>query len=254
MEQKKWKFGAVIVAAMLVLGGLGLLQDGSGVAEAESQAPAAASPLNTITVSASGSVKVDPDIAYVNAAVETKGATAAEAQQANADKFAAVEKVLYEQFGLNPKDVQTTGFYVQPEYNYTEKEGRKLIGYTAVHSLTVSFRKLDDVGKLLDGLSKAGANRLDGVRFGTEKADQYELEALKKAMANADAKANVLASSAKRQVKGVVNIVQGGSSTPPVLYDTAAKLGVAAAESAAPTSVQIGQIEISASVTVQYQM
>jgi hypothetical protein len=255
MKHARWKLTTVAVAAVLV-GWLGFARNGTEVAKAETAIAQAGTAMNTITVSASGSVKVDPDIAYVNAAVETKGATAAEAQKANAEKFAAVEKVLYEQFGLGKQDVQTTGFYVQPEYTYTEKDGRKLTGYTAVHSVRIGYRKLTEIGKLLDALSAAGANRVDGVQFGTEKSDQYELEALKNAMKNADAKANVLAASAKRQVKGVLNIVQGGSSTPPVLYMNEAQVKVmdSAAASSAATSVQTGQIEISASVTVQYQM
>lgn len=237
--------------SLILAGWLGFGGGAPDVAKAETAANAAA--LNTITVGATGSVTVDPDIAYVNAGVETRGATAEEAQKANAEIFAAVEKVLYEQFGLSSKDVKTTVFYVQPEYNYSEKDGRKLVGYIAAHSVKINFRKLDQIGQLLDALSKAGANRLDGVQFGTEKADEYELEALKDAMANAAAKANVLAASAKRQVKGVLNIVQGDVSSPPIEFREFAKVALDSA-SGAQTAVQTGQIEIRTSVTVQYEM
>lgn len=220
---------------------------------ANAEAATEAAVMNTITVGASGSVMVDPDIAYVRVAVETKAETAAKAQQANAERFAAVEKVLYEQFKIDKKDVQTSGFNVYPEYNYTERDGRKLVGYNATHSLQVAYRQLGDIGKLLDALANAGANRIDGVQFGTEKAEQYELEALKKAMANAKAKADTLAASAGRQVKGVINIVQGASQTPPIVMTSVAAKSMAMADMAS-TSVQAGQIEISANVTVQYQM
>jgi uncharacterized protein YggE len=256
MKQKGWQIVA-LVALMTVVGSLGFSRGGANLAKAEPLVSSAAggSVLNTITVGANGSIKVEPDIAYVNVAVETHGATASAAQKDNADKFAGVEKTLYEKYGTDKKDVQTTGFSVQPEYNYTDKGGRTLIGYLAVHSVQVNDRKLGEIGKLLDDLSAAGANRMDGVQFATEKTDQYELEALKKAMATAEAKANVLAASAKREVKGVVNIVQGAASTPPVLYQSADMMKNAAASSAgAPTSVQVGQIEVSTSVTVQYEM
>lgn len=256
MSRRGWQAGA-IVAAVALVGWLGWGNDvrgGGNVAEAAAvTAQAEVAAMNTITVGASGSILVDPDIAYANVAVETKGATAGAAQEANAKQFAAVEKVLYETFKLDKKDVKTSGFYVQPEYNYTEKDGRKLVGYTAVHQIQVSYRKLDEIGKLLDALSAAGANRIDGVRFSTEKGDQYELEALKKAMANAKAKADTLASSAGRQVKGVVNIVQGAASAPPIFMEATMAKAMAVADSAV-TSVQAGQIEISANVTVQYQM
>jgi uncharacterized protein YggE len=209
----------------------------------------------TVTVGASGSIMVEPDVAYLSLAVETRGSKATEAQQANADKFAGVEKTLYEKFAIDKKDVKTTGFDVQPEYNYTDKDGRVLKGYIAVHQIQVTYRKLTEIGKLFDALTASGANRMDGVQFATEKNDQYELDALKKAMSNASAKANVLATSANRQLKGVINIVQGDVSSNPILYvQEQAKMKMNEMAGVASTSVQSGQIEISTKVTVQYEM
>lgn len=250
-----WKKGLPIAApaavAMLV-GWIGFGGKGNpGTASAESANTAA----NTITVAANGSIKVEPDVAYLAFTVETRGKTAQEAQQTNADKFAAVEKTLYETYAIDKKDVQTTNFGVQPEYNYTEKDGQVLKGYVADHSVQITYRKLGDIGKLMDALSAAGANRMDGVTFGTEKKDQYELDALKQAMANADAKAGVLASSAKRQLGAVLNIVQGDASPIPTLPTAGiGKVSFSEAAPAASTSVQSGQIEIDVSVTVQYEM
>ena len=258
MFKNGWKMTALALAAVMVGWlGLGLGLGGGGFARAQEEAAAAAKAdeaQQTVTVQGSGTIKVDPDIAYVSAAVETRAATASEAQKQNAEKFAAVEKVLREKYGLSGKDVQTTGFHVYPEYDYTERDGRKLIGYTAVHSVRISVRKLDEIGALLDAISQAGANRIDGVAFGTEKSETYELEALKKAMANADAKAQVLATSAKKQLKGVINIVESGVSAP-ITFGPTAKVAFDAAPAAGyTTSVQPGQIEITASVTVQFEM
>jgi len=249
-----WKRGLPVAALAAVIMAVGWIGFGGKSEVSTASAEGSNSAPNTITVGADGSIKVDPDVAYVNFTVETRGKTAQEAQQANATKFASVEKTIYETFAIDKKDVQTTGFNVQPEYNYTEKDGQVLKGYVADHSVKVTYRKLDEVGKLLDALSASGANRVDGVAFGTEKQDQYELEALKQAMANAGAKANVLASSAKRQLGAVLNIVQGNvDSIPSPLTAEKAKV-LASADSAAFTSVQTGQIEIDVSVTVQYEM
>jgi uncharacterized protein len=240
----------IVAVAVLVIGWLGMGKGGPDVVAAEG---VPATPSNTVTVGANGSVMVEPDVAYLNLAVETRGAKATDAQKANADRFAAVEKTLYDTFGIDKKDVKTTGFRVQPEYNYTEKEGQVLKGYVAIHSIQVTYRKLPEIGKLLDALSAAGANRMDGVQFDTEKTEQYELEALKKAMANASAKANVLAASANRQLKGVVNIVQGSVANSPV-YKSIRSESAMDMGSGAASSVQSGQIEITTSVTVQYDM
>ncbi|MFC5401247.1 SIMPL domain-containing protein [Cohnella soli] len=254
MKGRVWLQGAVAAAMVLTVAWIGFGRGVGNVASAETAAASGATPY-TITVGASGSIKANPDIAYVNVAVETRGAKATDAQQANAAKFAGVEKVLYEKYGIDKKDVQTTGFDVQPEYNYTEKDGQVLKGYVAVHSIQVSYRKLTEIGNLLDALTTAGANRVNGVQFSTEKREQYELDALKKAMDNAAAKAGVLATSSKRQLKGVINVVQSDSGTSPIpypgaMFDSMAKMSAAPAA----TSVQTGQIEISAQVTVQYEM
>ncbi|OXS60271.1 hypothetical protein B1A99_07450 [Cohnella sp. CIP 111063] len=245
-----------VVLAAAVIGWFGFVKGEGNAVSAETSASAAQTAPYTVTVGASGSVMVEPDVAYLRLAVETRGSKATEAQQANAKQFAGVEKVLYETFGIAKKDVTTTGFDVQPEYNYTEKDGRVLKGYIAVHSIQVTYRKLPDIGKLFDALTESGANRLDGVQFSTEKKEQYELEALKKAMQNAAAKAGVLATSANRQLKGVTNIVQGEVSNNPVLYAREQAKAVMAdmAAGSAPSSVQSGQIEISTQVTVQYEM
>ncbi|RKP49808.1 DUF541 domain-containing protein [Cohnella endophytica] len=245
--------GALVALTVTAVAWIGYGRGAGNVVAAEA-AQTTASSANTVTVGASGSIKVDPDVAYLSLAVETRGAKAADAQQANADKFAGVEKTLYEKFAIDKKDVKTTGFNVQPEYNYTEKDGQVLKGYVAVHSIQVSYRKLDGIGKLFDALTASGANRLDGVQFSTEKSEQYELEALKKAMANADAKAGVLAVSAKRQLGAVLNIVQGDAQSIPVVMNQMAKVAMDSAASFASSSVQSGQIEISANVTVQYAM
>lgn len=256
MKQRSMQILTVVMAAAIIgwFGfGPGFGRDGGGdVVKAESL-PAAATPGNTVTVAAEGSIMVEPDIAYLQFAVETRGAKATEAQQANADKFSAVEKTLYEKFAIDKKDVKTTGFNVQPEYNYTEKNGRVLQGYVAVHSVQVAYRKLPEIGKLLDSLTASGANRMDGIQFGTEKKEQYELEALKKAMANAAAKAEVLAVAANRQLKGVTNIVQGSVSGNPILYNESLEMKMLDSGGAS-SSMQMGQIEIGTSVTVQYQM
>jgi uncharacterized protein len=244
----------VVAMAAAVIGWFGFGRGVGDVVSAESVP--VTSPPYTVTVAASGSIMVEPDVAYLYLAVETRGTKAVEAQQANADKFAGVEKTLYEKFGIDKKDVKTTGFDVQPEYNYTEKDGQVLKGYIAVHSIQVTYRKLTEIGKLFDALTVSGANRLNGVQFATEKNDQYELDALKKAMANASAKASVLATSANRQLKGVINIVQGDVSSIPILYsrgEANMKMSDLAGIPAA-SSVQSGQIEISTKVTVQYVM
>jgi uncharacterized protein YggE len=252
MKQRGWQI-MTLTLAVLVIGWLGFGRGEGAIVSAQTgDAPSAT--VNTVTVGASGTIKVEPDVAYVNVAVQTRAATAKAAQQANADQFAAVEKTLKDKFAIEGKDIQTTGFYVQPEYNYTEKDGQKLTGYTSVHQLQITYRKLTDIGSLLDAVSASGVNQISGVQFSTEKQDQYELDALKKAMGNAAAKANVLATAGNRKLGSVLNITQGAVSPAPIIYSSGYAEAKSMAPAAASTSVQVGQIEVTANVTVQYQL
>ncbi|HEX7056544.1 MAG TPA: SIMPL domain-containing protein [Bacilli bacterium] len=205
----------------------------------------------TISVTGEGEIKVEPDVAYVSIGVQTEAATANEAQTANADAFADLQKMLAN-YAVDKKDIKTTNFSVQPQYQYGENQKPKIVGYTATHMIEVTYRKLDMLGAMLDDLSKAGANRVNNIRFGTEKQHEYELQALDKAMDNARAKANALAKNAGGSVKGVLNITQNGSSGPPQIYTNITAAAAKSLAAADTTTISSGQLTIQASVSVQF--
>ncbi|MFC5651969.1 SIMPL domain-containing protein [Paenibacillus solisilvae] len=209
---------------------------------------------STITVSGKGELKAAPDVAYVNVAVETRALTAKEAQSKNATQFAGLTKLLYDTYKMAAKDVKTTSFNVQPEYTYNNNDGTsKVKGYLAAHSLQITTRDLNGVGKLLDDLSASGVNRVDGVQFDTEKADQYELQTLDKAMANAKAKAQTLAKAAGKELQDVITITQNSINVVPVNNGRNIMMESKAADSA-QTTVETGEITLSADITVTYEM
>lgn len=246
----------LIVPALAVAVGVGSLLGANGGNDNVYALEAAANvQKGLITVSGEGKLQAAPDVAYIQLGIETRAATAKEAQSKNATKFAALKKVLYETHKLAAKDVQSTGFSVQPDYQYNNKDGTsKIVGYISTHSIRITTRDLEGTGKLLDDLSAAGANRVDGIQFDTEKGDQYELQALGKAMENAKAKAEALAKAAGRQVKGVVNISESNVSSPIPYYGNYNLAKNEAADTAAPTSIQSGEISLSSNVTVVYEM
>src|SRR5690606_11827902 len=107
---------------------------------------------------------------------------------------------------------------------------------------------------LLDAVSKAGANHLGGIRFGTEKAEEYELQAIEQAIANAKTKADAIAKTVGSSVKDVLHVQQGGAggvTPPPIVY---AKMEAASMDMAGGTSVQAGELEITTTVNVTYGM
>ncbi|MEF3305562.1 SIMPL domain-containing protein [Paenibacillus sp. GYB003] len=209
---------------------------------------------NVITVTGQGEMTISPDVAYVSLGIRTEAATAKEAQAANAEAYTKLREVLFDKYKLAAKDVQTSGFNVRPEYTYTERE-QKLKGYSATQMLQVTYRDLDNLGTFLDAVSAAGANQIEGVRFSTEKGQEYELQVIQKAMDNARAKADAIAKYAGKEVKGIVAVNQGGGVAVPSLYSNIAIEAKTAAMDAAgaSTSISTGELKVTTSVTVQYQ-
>lgn len=208
---------------------------------------------NVVTVVGSGKVSVKPDVAYLSLGVVTEAATAKEAQSANATKIAALTKLLKETWGISDKDIQTGQFYVQPNYTYSENDGQKINGYSAQHSLEVTYRDLTKVGQLLDAASAAGANRIDNIRFSTENPDQYQDQVIQKAMDDAGKKAGSIAKAAGRQLGIALSISQGSMATP--YYNESYQLkAVAMDQAAGSTAVEPGEIDVQTTLTVMYEL
>lgn len=246
------KAGLVVAAAACLLVASQALQGGGWwskgpVAAAKGEAELA----RTITVTGQGSMEVEPDIAYIQMGIQTRAETAQAAQSANAEAFQKLEQVLYETYKLDQQDVQTTAFHVNPEYHYSDKQGPKVVGYVVTHTIQVAYRDLDTIGPLLDAASQAGANQMNGIRFGTEKSEQYEMDVLAKAMANARAKAEVIAKTENRKIQEVLHVSQGQASMPDNGVFPVRKMELVS-EQAASTSISTGQLTITTTVTVQY--
>ncbi|MNI30573.1 26 kDa periplasmic immunogenic protein precursor [compost metagenome] len=252
-NQKAWlkPVGSVMLAGALLVGGSFVTGAISKPQKAYAESVALQS--NIINVVGSGEISVKPDIAYLTIGVETQAATAKEAQSTNSSKMAKLNTLLKDTWKIDPKDIQTGQFYVQPNYSYSEKEGQKVKGYAAYHTINVKYRDLSKIGELLDAASNVGANRIDNIRFSTENPDQYQEQVIQKAMANADLKASAIAKAAKRQVGLVLSVTQTTVETPTYMENY--KVMAATADSgAASTSVEPGEITVKTTLNVVYEM
>ncbi|MEK4508193.1 SIMPL domain-containing protein [Paenibacillus sp. FSL K6-2524] len=241
--------GAVLIAGTMLVGGTVLM----GSSNLSNAVYADEVQKNVINVVGSGEISVKPDIAYLSIGVQTEAATAKEAQSANAAKIAKLNTLLKDTWKINAKDIQTGQFYVQPNYTYTEKEGQKVKGYTAQHTLQVSYRDLDKIGQLLDAASTAGANVINNIQFATENPDQFEEQVIQKAMANANMKASAIAKAANRQV-GIVLTVTQSSSGPAVYNQNYVMKEMAMDTGGASTQIEAGEIKVNTTLSVTYEM
>lgn len=204
----------------------------------------------TITVSGVGEVNVTPDVVHVHFGVHTTGKTALAAYQSNAATFSKVKEALVEK-KIAEKDIQTIRLHAYPVYDYRES-GRELTGYEVDHVLRVTYRDLDTLGSFLDTLAEVGVNRIENIEYATEKRNEYELQALEKALASARQKAEVLAKAQGKVLKEVLLIQEGASYNTPIfrnvsiapeMHDTASK----------SMEIYTGELTITKQVQVVYQ-
>ncbi|HEX4923947.1 MAG TPA: SIMPL domain-containing protein [Bdellovibrionales bacterium] len=200
-----------------------------------------------ITVTGTGIVKYEPNMAVVEGAVYTEAKTVKEAQQANARIFNAAVDALKTKFRLTDKMLSTAGYSVSPLYDVRPNGQRVLRGYGVRHVLKVVVANLADLGSIVDEMGAAGVNQLDLIRFSHSEKKKLQLEALALAMADAKEKADVIAASVGRSVQKVSNVSYHSSDSPEAVVR-----GEALAEKADATEFIPGELTISASVSAEY--
>ena len=204
----------------------------------------------TVTVSATGTVSVEPDEATISTGVTSEAKTAREALAKNTD---AMKKVIAElkAKGVEPKDIQTTQFNVEPVYVYPQ-EGKppNITGYRVTNAVGVRVRKLDSLGDVLDQLVTVGANQMNGISFEVSKAETLKDDARKEAMANALRRAKLFASAGGAELGEIVQISEDVTyaGPQPVMF------GRAKAMSAEAVPVERGSQMLEARVTATWKL
>ena len=145
----------------------------------------------TLTVIGQGRATARPDLALVTTGAASTAKTAEEALAANSK---AMEQVIasIKEAGVEPKDITTSGFSIQPQYSYPPQGSREpptLTGYEVRNNVTIKVRDLVALGPLLDKVVQSGANQSSGLTFLSANPEalqsQARIAAVKDAMAQA---------------------------------------------------------------------
>lgn len=164
-----------------------------------------------LSVSGEGVVEVAPDMAVIRLGVSETRASASDAVGAMSTALAAVLETLTAA-GVADRDVQTSGLNLYPQTDYRGQDGPpKITGYVAQSDVTVRVRDLDALGSLLDQIVSEGANRLSGISFSVADPAPHLAEARRRAVADAQAKAEVLAQAAGHELGGLVSLSESTS-------------------------------------------
>ncbi len=244
---------AIVFLAVLTLGQLqGLRYIGAGV-----------QPANTINVSGYGEAFGAADIATFSYSVISDKATVAEAQNDATSKANATTKYLTDN-GVAAKDIQTTDYSIQPQYDYVQSAcspnvycpGRQVLrGYEVRQTTTVKVRDTAKAGDLLAGVGGKGATEVSGLQFTFDDPNKLQNEARSKAIADAKAKADELAKELGVSLVRVVSFNESGNTPGPVPYALDAAMGKGTGTSiAVAPQISVGQNKVTSNVSVTYEI
>lgn len=200
-----------------------------------------------IVVTGEGTAQAAPDIAVVRVGVEARRPTMAEARSANASAQTRLLEAV-RGLGVASADIQTEQLSLTAEYDYTDA-GRQLRGYLATNIVRVRLRDVSSAGAVVDATVAAGGDdaRVEGVSFEIEDPSVLRVEARRRAVADARAKAEQLAGEIGATVGDPIFIEEVGVASPgPIMMRMAAESADAA------TQVEAGTLETSVSVRVRW--
>lgn len=167
-----------------------------------------------------------------------------EAQQKNSETMNALLTALYEA-GIAEKDVVTASFNIFSGLDYVGTEEKPF--YSVEHMLSVTVRDLEKIGLMLDTAIEAGANQTYGISFGSDRENEAYQQALAKAVADAAAKAEVLARAAGKTL-GELTVIDASRND----YYTPSNFMNAREDAAKGTAIVAGDVSVSASVVLIY--
>ena len=213
-----------------------------------------------ISASAEKVKEVSPNKAQVSF---TKENTAKTVQVASNDNKAAVAKIKAELEKLKASgkkiEISTGSYIVRPNYSYKGEKRNTITDYTVSNSVIVKTSEIDMLGKIIDIVLAAGADRVNSLNFSYESNGNNCNEMIKQATLETLGMAKAAAVAAGSDIKGIKSLHTScyqGTNNVSVQRNFAAKSLSAGAdmmsESYVETSISPQNIKMRANVNAEY--
>lgn len=193
-----------------------------------------------------------PDVAQIGAGVSTRAPTAKAAVQMNAE---AMDKLIAElrKLGIERRDIQTSNFNLNPNYNYNRETGEQTFaGYNVNNQVNVKLRDLKRAGEVLDALVGAGANNIYGPNFMLEDDVEAKAEARRSAFKSGRTMAEDYAKMAGYSGVRLLEISESFQSYGPRPEAMVKMASDAGSDQATP--IEPGEVGTGVTITVKYEM
>lgn len=231
-----------------------------------------------LTVQGTAAVSLNADTATITLGIRRYDSDVKTVQSAVNQRMDAVITALLDA-GVEKKDVYTSSISIYPEYDYDgysaspelyreddeddedeedkdeedKDEDARIKGYNASNTITIVTSDIDNVGTFIDAAFDAGANTLDDVSFSASDTTEASNQALRLAVENARAKAEIMADAAGMALGAIVSVTEGETYNYGASY-LFAKNTAAVEDAGTGTQVIASRQTVNANVTLQFQL
>lgn len=209
-------------------------------------------PPATLTVSGQAQISKTPDRVYIDLGVTTQAPRSQVATAQNAAKASAVIAAIKRVAGPSAQ-LTTTEYSVTPSYKYPREGGTPtLVGYSASNVVRVRLDDLTRTGRVIDAATQAGSNNVQNIRFALRDEQAARTEALREAAVKARQDADALVGALGLKVERILAVSDHPETGPVPLYPQSRSFKMSVA--AAPTPVEAGTLDVSATVTLTVEV
>lgn len=207
---------------------------------------------NSTGISSAGMGKVTgtPDVVIMQLGVDVEMPTVEAARASAANSMNAALAALKAD-GVDDKDIKTVQFTINPQYDYNGSK-QTLRSYRVSNVVSAKVRKVDNVGKVVDDVSKAAGDSVvvRSLSFTIDDPSKLQAQARDLAVKQARQRADQLAQPAGVKVGKVLSITEGSGSTPQQPF--AAAVLAAPRTGGSDTPIQTGDMEIVVNINATF--
>lgn len=209
-----------------------------------------------ITVSGQAEINVTPDMAVFNLRVVTLDKDLAKAKAVN-DESVRKALALAKSYQIAPEDAQTNYINIETRYS-NDNDGKPpiFLGYEVSKRIVLTLRDMSRIEGLLSDVIKAGVNRVGGIEFRTTQLRKYKDQARQMAVKAAQEKAIALTKEIGQTIGKAYSITEEGferaGNSNNFALNSSGSAGGDYSDSEG--TIAIGQIPISARVTVRFEL
>jgi hypothetical protein len=240
----------IIIVLTLIISAFSFLQMAYQFKQLDSQA------YNQITVSGEGKAYAVSDIATITLGIKTEGE---DVKKITEENVVSINKIIagLKELNIESKDIKTTQYSLSPQYDWTEEDGRVLVGYTISQNVEVKIRDFTKTGDVLNMATENGVNVVSGLQFSIEDTEKFKSQAREDAIAQAKEKAETLAKQSGIKLGKIVNVYEDFYA-PSISYVNAKSLsayGGGVMEDAMPSAeIEAGQEIIKVTISLTYKI